>query len=1568
MKKKTRKVMSLVLAVLMVVSIMPVTMFNNTDVVKAATAETDKSVVSWSAADILAAANGDNGLTLCGDGWSNNNAIDEKTFEDGFSALGDNAKAGSAKATDSDGNKASGTVPVAGCYVTYTAPANGTLSIDTKIGKGKTFYVVAADGTKAAEVKNTTDASTYNTVTAQVEAGKTYYAYLGGATAQIWKVYYTANEASWSAADILAAGEGSNGLTLCGDGWSNNNAIDEKTFEDGFSALGDNAKAGSAKATDSDGNKASGTVPVAGCYVTYTAPANGTLSIDTKIGKGKTFYVVAADGTKAAEVKNTTDASTYNTVTAQVEAGKTYYAYLGGATAQIWKVYYSPISEKAATPWSEVKAPVINSVEVVDGSFVVNFDAVIDEYEGAEDVQVTMFYNGFEVSTEVIKSQKDSAKFTPQWSGNYSFKVVAQRTGEADKASEEVKYDNYVLAVKKPVIELAQNKGNGTVYLDWMNITDADSYAVSYKLSDAAEYTVAEEANTKGNATITGLTVGKTYDFKIDAKRNSDSYVASYVKENFEVVQDDTNDWFFATVGSAQMTKATVKDAAGEVIQTVDMSSKDDAAEKVGLTSAKDVTGSNGSVTFKATDNGKISDGEEGFQYYYTMINPNTENFELTATFKITDTSLTPDNQTGFGVIASDMLGYNYWGKPDYVHKLFNNISTQMYSVKAKFVGNRAITGYNSIDTSSYDDVTRTTKQQSFKNTSSNFTEGETYTFTLKKTNDAWISISNGEELKYDNLAALSVQEDGSIAVGVFSARKVGVEISDIKFTKSESTGVGENVSNDKTTPSVYVASTGTANSSEYEYIYTPNVAGTLEVFDNDGKSVNKVTLNADEVARVKVPVKEGENTITSEFTPDNSQSLTSYDVIKKSSKVEYKVLGDTKEMLYVSPDGKEGAAGTKEDPMDIYSVVKYAQPGQYITLLNGTYTGSDVKINYSVSGTADKHIKLVAEEANKVIFDGMGLNISGSYWDVYGIYVKKPSSVGIQICGNYNTIDMCTVEGSQNTGIQISRTGSANNVAGRQGLLWPSYNLVKNCESFDNCDPGRNDADGFAAKLTSGDGNVFYGCISHNNIDDGWDLFSKTISGEIGVVTIENCVAYNNGWLSYEGKDDPKLTGEGNGFKLGGSYMKGGHILKNCVSFNNLAKGITSNSCPDCQIYDCTSFGNAIGDGAVYNVGLNTKETNLKEWVVKGLISTTSTDYTTTADLIPFSYNSEDNFIFNGAESRNSEGKVVTNDWFKSVDVSVVPTRNEDGTIDMHGLLELTDAAPSNTGARLDVTSKKAISVKPSMPGKAEIADTVEKADTPTVNAKLELADVLTAEELEANNNGTDVKVTLDVNNADATVSDTDKKLVEDKVAEAVKDGVVGQYVDISINKTIGETTTEVTETNHPIAVSVTVPEKLINTDSTKTREYSIVRLHNGVAEVLEGAKTETVDGKLVISFSTDKFSTYVIVYKDTVKGNSGSDDSNKGDDNTPSTPDKPTEPVTPEKPSTGDVTGNTDAATDNGAASNTDSTTAAATESGESTVTGDMAHTAVYAVLAMMAAGLVLSVVVYDNKKKRI
>ena len=159
MRKRTKRMLSVLMAALMVVSIMPVTGSNNI-VAKASTASAESSVVTWSAADILAAQEGDSGLVLCGSGWANNNATDDKTFEDGFSALGDNAKAGSTKA-QTDGKTAAGTVPDNGCYVKYTAPVNGTLAINTKIGKNKTFYVIAEDGTKVAEVKNGTSGSTY---------------------------------------------------------------------------------------------------------------------------------------------------------------------------------------------------------------------------------------------------------------------------------------------------------------------------------------------------------------------------------------------------------------------------------------------------------------------------------------------------------------------------------------------------------------------------------------------------------------------------------------------------------------------------------------------------------------------------------------------------------------------------------------------------------------------------------------------------------------------------------------------------------------------------------------------------------------------------------------------------------------------------------------------------------------------------------------------------------------------------------------------------------------------------------------------------------------------------------------------------------------------------------------------------------------------------------------------------------------------------------------------------------------------------------------------------------------
>lgn len=964
------------------------------------------------------------------------------------------------------------------------------------------------------------------------------------------------------------------------------------------------------------------------------------------------------------------------------------------------KVEYDPV-DKVVTPWDEVPVPVIKDVTTdAEGNIVVSFDAVIDKYAGADSVTIVMSENGYEFATVKVAAQSTtSVSFTPIWSGDYTFKAIAQRNGEADKVSEEYTVAGYTLPVKKPIVELAQNRGNGTVYLDWLNVEYADVFNVAYKETGAADYTVFASETTKADATIEGLTAGKSYDFKIEAVRLSDNYTATYVLENFEVKAEAEQKWYFGTVGSAQETHATVANADGSVAQQVDMATKDETVNKVGITPAEtDIVNTDKSVTFKATGNGKISDGEEGFQYFYTMINPNTDNFELTATFELVELyGNTFDNQTGYGIIATDLLGYNYYGTDGLwiKHKQLNSVSTQIYSSKANFVGQRNISGYTSVDATSVEGVTRVTEQTKFQNTAPKYDIGTTYTFTLKKTNDGYVSVCNGEEIKYDNLAITSVQEDGSVCIGVFASRNAGVKITDIKFSTSESTGVTSVEKDEAVTPSVAILSSGTSNTETYELIYHPNIAGKLIVNAPDGKVVYDGDVKAYDVIRVQVPVAVGMNEINSTLLPDASQKLTSYEAIKKTTKVEYQVLADVHQVLYVSPDGTAKGDGSRMNPYDLATVAKYAQPGQYIIMLNGTYTGSNITIGRSVSGTADKHITLVAEDAGKVILEGIGLTIVGSYWDIYGIYVHYPNSVGIQISGNYNTIEMCTVEGSANTGIQISRSGSVEREPGLANLLWPSYNLVKNCESFDNCDPGRNDADGFAAKLTCGDGNVFYGCIAHNNIDDGWDLFAKAITGEIGAVTIENSVAYNNGWLTWEDtKAEGYEYGEGNGFKLGGNDMYGGHVLKNSVSFGNIGKGITSNSCPDCKVYYSTAYGNAIGADSAYHISLATKASNHQRWVMEGVISMTT--HATEADQIPFSLITENNYIFDGKTTHNSNAEQASDSWFESVDLSIVPTRNEDGTINMHGLLVPTAECPANAGARIDTTSAQAKSFAP--------------------------------------------------------------------------------------------------------------------------------------------------------------------------------------------------------------------------------------------------------------------------------
>ena len=184
-----------------------------------------------------------------------------------------------------------------------------------------------------------------------------------------------------------------------------------------------------------------------------------------------------------------------------------------------------------------------------------------------------------------------------------------------------------------------------------------------------------------------------------------------------------------------------------------------------------------------------------------------------------------------------------------------------------------------------------------------------------------------------------------------------------------------------------------------------------------------------------------------------------------------------------------------------------------------------------------------------------------------------------------------------------------------------------------------------------------------------------------------------------------------------------------------------------------------------------------------------------------------------------------------------------------------------------------------PSTPDSDKV-NAVIKADA-GINIKAEVpvsGITFTEEEKKEIENGSTVSVSMEVKDVTATVSESDKKLVEDKVKEVLNNGVVGAYLDLTLLKKIGSLKeVSVTETAAGVVVKLDIPESLKNTDSSVERKYTVVRIHDGVAEALE---TSCENG--VITFTTDKFSTYAICYEDvaaTGNGQSSDNTINTGD-----------------------------------------------------------------------------------------
>lgn len=139
-------------------------------------------------------------------------------------------------------------------------------------------------------------------------------------------------------------------------------------------------------------------------------------------------------------------------------------------------------------------------------------------------------------------------------------------------------------------------------------------------------------------------------------------------------------------------------------------------------------------------------------------------------------------------------------------------------------------------------------------------------------------------------------------------------------------------------------------------------------------------------------------------------------------------------------------------------------------------------------------------------------------------------------------------------------------------------------------------------------------------------------------------------------------------------------------------------------------------------------------------------------------------------------------------------------------------------------------------------------------------IAEHLTPEEKAAVENGASLDIILSVEDAGETVSTEDKQAAEAVLNDT--EYTVGMYLNIDLLKLInGQHVGNITEINSPIHVTIEVPDEL----QSSNREFVIVRIHNGKAEILEDIDDDTD----TITIATDKFSTYSIAYKDTEDSN---------------------------------------------------------------------------------------------------
>lgn len=206
-------------------------------------------------------------------------------------------------------------------------------------------------------------------------------------------------------------------------------------------------------------------------------------------------------------------------------------------------------------------------------------------------------------------------------------------------------------------------------------------------------------------------------------------------------------------------------------------------------------------------------------------------------------------------------------------------------------------------------------------------------------------------------------------------------------------------------------------------------------------------------------------------------------------------------------------------------------------------------------------------------------------------------------------------------------------------------------------------------------------------------------------------------------------------------------------------------------------------------------------------------------------------------------------------------------------------DAVNGSTGG--DITEDAKEKMYEAISKLEQVKTVVEKKDDVSNNIELtnevHLLENMETEDAEALKNSNDASLKIELVVDKAQIDEEKDKVLQDILGE----NIIGESFDVSIVKklTVNSNITEkkLTELKKPIQIVFEIPTDLPSIESGYVREFSIIRFHTVNGQIIPEVLKDEDSYDDSISVSSDKFSTYIIVYKD-IKKESGSQGGGSG------------------------------------------------------------------------------------------